>query len=170
MWVSDRALDRLDPPLIDQHAAVFTSHSTYELLPDAKRFENWERYFAGQVGLGAAVDYLLELGVGPTTDRVQALGVELRSRLSAIAGVTVHDKGSVQGGIVTFTIEGKTSTEVKTSLRSAQIHTSISSGETSRFDLLDRGLVEVTRASVHYYNTIEEIDRFAAAVEELASA
>ena len=90
-------MEILEPPLIDQHAAVFISDDTYELLPDAKRFENWERYFAGQVGLGAAANYLLDLGVEPTTARVQSLGAELRGRLEAIDGVVAHDKGKNRG-------------------------------------------------------------------------
>ena len=168
LWVGEKAMEILEPPLIDQHAAVFTSDDTYELLPDAKRFENWERFFAGQIGLGAAANYLLDLGVEPTTARVQSLGAELRGRLEAIDGVVAHDKGKNRGGIVTFTVDGLSATDVKTSLANDRIHTSVSVASTSRYDLGNRGLHEVVRASVHYYNTIEEIDRFEAAVGHLS--
>ncbi len=168
LWVGDKAMEILEPPLIDQHAAVFISDDEYELLPDAKRFENWERYFAGQLGLGAAADYLLDLGVEATTARLWELGAEVRARLDVMPGVTVHDKGLNRGGIVTFTVENMTATEVKASLSADRINTSVSVASTSRYDLGDRGLDEVVRASVHYYNTLEEVSRFETAVGHLS--
>ena len=168
LWVGDKAMEILEPPLIDQHAAVFISDDEYELLPDAKRFENWERYFAGQLGLGAAADYLLDLGVEATTARLWELGAEVRARLDVMPGVTVHDKGLNRGGIVTFTVENMTATEVKASLSADRINTSISVASTSRYDLGNRGLDEVVRASVHYYNTLEEVSRFETAVGHLS--
>lgn len=168
LWVGDKAMEILEPPLIDQHAAVFISDDEYELLPDAKRFENWERYFAGQLGLGAAADYLLDLGVEATTARLWELGAEVRARLDVMPGVTVHDKGLNRGGIVTFTVENMTASEVKASLSADRINTSVSVASTSRYDLGDRGLDEVVRASVHYYNTLEEVSRFETAVGHLS--
>ena len=168
LWAGERAMQILEPPLIDQHAAIFTADDAYELLPNAKRFENWERYFAGQVGLGAAADYLLDLGVEPTTSRLRSLGAELRGRLDAIDGVVVRDKGRDRGGIVTFTVDGLAATEVKARLSNDRIHTSVSVASTSRYDLGGRGLDEVVRASAHYYNTSEEVDRFAAALQQLS--
>ena len=168
LWVGDKAMEILEPPLIDQYAAVFISDDEYELLPDAKRFENWERYFAGQLGLGAAADYLLDLGVEATTARLWELGAEVRARLDVMPGVTVHDKGPNRGGIVTFTVENMTATEVKASLSADRINTSVSVASTSRYDLGNRGLDEVVRASVHYYNTLEEVSRFETAVGHLS--
>ena len=168
LWVGDKAMEILEPPLIDQYAAVFISDDEYELLPDAKRFENWERYFAGQVGLGAAADYLLDLGVEATTARLWELGAEVRARLDVMPGVTVHDKGLNRGGIVTFTVENMTATEIKASLSADRINTSVSVASTSRYDLGNRGLDEVVRASVHYYNTLEEVSRFETAVGHLS--
>ena len=168
LWVGDKAMEILEPPLIDQYAAVFISDDEYELLPDAKRFENWERYFAGQLGLGAAADYLLDLGVEATTARLWELGAEVRARLDVMPGVTVHDKGLNRGGIVTFSVENMTATEVKASLSADRINTSVSVASTSRYDLGNRGLDEVVRASVHYYNTLEEVSRFETAVGHLS--
>ena len=69
---------------------------------------------------------------------------------------------------MTFTVDGLSATDVKTSLANDRIHTSVSVASTSRYDLGNRGLDEVVRASVHYYNTSEEIDRFEAAVGHLS--
>ena len=165
LYVSDRALDRLVPPFLDLHAATWTGIDTYEIRDDARRFENWETSHATKLGLGAAVDYALALGPESTWARIEALGAGLRERLDAVDGVTVHDKGERRGGIVTFTVAGRGAGEVQADLRAAGINTSVSAVESTRYDLSDRGLPDLVRASVHYYNTEEELDALVAAVE-----
>ena len=56
-----------------------------------------------QAGLGVAARYANELGVDWIWERVQELATELRSRLESIPGVTVHDRGRLLCGIVSFT-------------------------------------------------------------------
>lgn len=164
LWVNDRALERIEPPFIDLHAAEWTGDETYELRPDARRFENWETYYAGKLGLGAAVDYALDLGIDASTARLQELGAELRGRLGELPKVSVHDKGIYRGGIVTFDVDGVEASAVEAALRAETINTSTSTPGHARYDLAARGLGPIVRASVHYYNTVEEIDRFVAAV------
>lgn len=55
-----------------------------------------------QVGLGIAVRYANELGLDWIWERVQFLAAELRTKLSGLPGVQVHDKGRVLCGIVSF--------------------------------------------------------------------
>ncbi len=160
LYTSDRALDVLEPPFLDLHAAAWTSETEYEVRSDAKRFENWETNFAGKLGLGAAVDYALDLSVDITAERLTTLAEMLRLRLEEVEGVTVHDKGPTRGGIVTFTTEHVAADHVRAQLSAAAINTSISTPGHSHFDLPHRGLPAVVRASVHYYNTADEVDRF----------
>lgn len=167
LYAGPRALERIEPPFLDLHAAEWTGARTYEIRSDARRFENWETYYAGKLGLGAAVDYALELGVEATSERILALGSNLRSALDALDGVTTHDKGERRGGIVTFAVDGIASEDVQTLLSAQQINTSTSPVGHARFDLPHRGLATLVRASVHYYNSEDEIDRFVGAVERL---
>ena len=167
LWVNDRALDRIEPPFLDLHAAEWTGDETYEIRPDARRFENWETYYAGKLGLGAAVDYALDLGIEATTSRLQDLGAELRDKLAELPKVTVHDKGIHRGGIVTFDVAGSEATAVEAALRAQSMNTSTSTPGHARYDLAARGLGPIVRASVHYYNTQDEIDRFVTAVAAL---
>ena len=115
----------------------------------------------GQIslGLGAAVDYALALGPDSTWVRIEALGATLRERLVEVDGVTVQDKGERRGGIVTFAVADRTADEVTAGLTAAGINTSVSPAEWAHFDLPERGLPALVRASVHYYNTDEEVDR-----------
>lgn len=158
LYVGERALEQCEPPFLDLHAATWTTDSTYEIRPGAKRFENWETNVAAKLGLGAAVDYALALGIENTWPRIQALADRLRRELTALDDIDVHDKGTVRGGIVTFTVNGRTAEEIKATLADAGINTSVSPPEYARYDLPHRQLPTLVRASVHYYNTDAEID------------
>jgi len=119
---------------------------------------------ANRLGLGAAVDYALALGLDAIAARVVALAESLRERLRAVPGLTLHDRGRELCGIVTFTIEGVDPYELARRLRTESINISVSTIDFARFDFEARGLEAVNRASVHYYNTDDELDRFVVAL------
>lgn len=159
LYVRREVLERLEPPFLDLHAAEWTAGDRFEIRPDARRFENWETNYAGKVGLGAALDYALGWGLEEIRDRVYYLAEDLRSRLSGLPGVRVRDLGAERCGIVTFTVEGTTAEEVSHRLRERGINTSVSAPNSTLLDMQERGLDALVRASVHYYNTEEEVDR-----------
>jgi cysteine desulfurase / selenocysteine lyase len=160
LYVSKKIIDRLDPPFIDLHAATWTDARTFELRPDARRFENWESYVAGRVGLRAAVRYALDLGLEPIRARVTMLADRLRASLAELPGIKVQDLGRVRSGIVTFTKDGEQPRDIQARLRAANIGVSVSSKSSAQLDFGRRGLTQVVRASVHYFNTAEEIGTF----------
>jgi selenocysteine lyase/cysteine desulfurase len=164
LYVRRAWIDRLDPPFLDLHAATWTARDSYTVRADARRFETWESYVAGRIGLGVAVDYALAWGLEPIRDRVNALAETLRARLAALPGVTVHDKGAVRCGIVTFRTAGSDPAALQRRLRADGINVSVSTAANARFDMEARFVPSVVRASVHYYNTEDEIDRLAAAI------
>lgn len=165
LYVHRDLLDRLEPPFLDLHAATWTAPEHYEIRPDARRFENWESFVAGRIGLGVAVDYALELGLEAIRDRIVALADGLRARLETVPGVIVRDLGRERCGIVTFTMAGCAPQELERQLRKERINVSVSNAASTRFDMERRGLDEVVRSSVHVYNTDSELDRFVAALE-----
>ena len=97
--------------------------------------------------------------------RLRELADGLRERLRSIEGVTLTDLGRTKGAIVTFSVQGADHAALKQKLRAKGINVSVSTQFSSRLDLERRGLKDVMRASVHVYNTEEELDRFAAALE-----
>ena len=56
-----------------------------------------------QVGLGVAVQQLLDIGQQAIWERIQLLAARLRRGLAAVPGVTVRDRGRVLCGIVSWT-------------------------------------------------------------------
>ncbi|MGH1482000.1 MAG: aminotransferase class V-fold PLP-dependent enzyme [Geminicoccales bacterium] len=164
LYVSNEIIDRLDPPFIDLHAATWTGEQTFDMAPGARRFENWESYVAGRLGLAAAVDYALEIGLAAIEARVTHLADQLRQRLTSTAGVTVHDLGKHKCGIVTFEKAGEAPSMLVERLRLSGINISASTKESAQLDLGRRGIAELARASVHYFNTDDEIERFSAIV------
>jgi selenocysteine lyase/cysteine desulfurase len=160
LYVSKDIIDRLDPPFIDLGSANWTSERTFELLPDARRFENWESYVAGRVGLRAAVRYALDLGLDKIEARVTNLAAKLREALAAVPGITLHDLGRRKSGIVTFQKADEAPEKLKLRLRAAKINVSVSGKTSAQLDFTRRGLSQVVRASVHYFNTEDEIAAF----------
>ena len=169
LYVSRTKLAEIDPVVIDGHAAPWSSRDGYELQVDGRRFEVWEQHFAGKVGLAVAARYARSVGPAASWQRIQDLASGLRQRLTAIPGVTVRDRGEVQGGIVTFTVDGVVCRDVSAALRRERINTSSPRVATARIDMEDRGLEGLVRASVHYFNTDEELDALTSVVARLAS-
>jgi cysteine desulfurase / selenocysteine lyase len=168
LYVRRDLIRELEPPLLDMHSAEWLPDGSYRIRDDARRFENWESFCAGKIGLGVAADYALALGLDAIRGRIDELASALRSRLAQIGGVTVHDHGETLAALVTFTLEGRRATDVKRELAAQAINVSVSPADSSQLDLGARGLDEVVRASVHYYNSEDELDRLVAAVQAAA--
>ena len=166
LYVQHDWIERLEPPLLDLHAATWTAPDTYEIRADAKRFETWESHVAGQVALGVAVEYALGWGLDAIRDRVQALAATLRTELDALSGVTGADVGREQSGITTFHTDAVAADDLSAVLHERSINTSVSTPSSTRLDATARDLPDLVRASVHYYNTTTEIEQFAAAVRD----
>ncbi|WP_199565187.1 aminotransferase class V-fold PLP-dependent enzyme [Spongiactinospora rosea] len=164
LYVGDTALDRLRPPVTDLFGARWTSRGGYTLRTDARRFELYESNIAAALGLGAAARYAAEVGPQAAWSRIRALAERLRAALGGEPGVTVVDQGEVRCGIVTFTVRDREPIALVGRLRRQNINIWHSSVESTRLDMEDRGLRSVVRASVHYFNTEQEIDRLAEAI------
>ena len=167
LYARKRSTAGIEPILLDNHAAKWTDDDAYTVRADARRFENWERYFAGVIGLKAAIDQANELGMDAIWQRLRSLADGLRQRLAAVKGVTLTDLGQVKGAIVTFAVDGADHAALKAKLRAQAINVTVSTQFSSRLDLKGRGLRDVMRASVHVYNTEDELDRFVAVLTGL---
>ena len=164
LYVRRSWIEKLEPPFLDLHAAHWTGRDGFEIRADARRFENFECNFAGKVGLGAAIDYAMGWGLEATYERLGSLAGRLRDALTALPGVIVRDIGAEKCGIVTFTVDGIASADIAPALRREAINVSVSRPDSTLLDATARNLPPLVRASVHYFNTEDEVERFCGAV------
>jgi selenocysteine lyase/cysteine desulfurase len=160
LYVRRDLIGQLEPPFLDLHAAKWVRKDSYEIRADARRFENWETNYAGKIGLGVAIDYALAWGLDSIWMRVGSLAKMLRTRLQHIPQVHVHDLGAQKCGLVTFTVDGGSPEGIRHKLAEQNVNVSVSTVYSTRLDMDQRGLESVVRASIHYYNTEEQIKRF----------
>jgi len=149
--------------------AVWTTADSFDLPTGAARFERYERSVAAALGLGVAVDYALGLGLEEIARRIDLLATHLRSHLDEIPSVTVRDLGEHRCGIVTFTVDGVDPDLIRSELDTENISVWTSGAPLARIDLDARGIDAVVRASVHYLNTLDELDRTIESVERIVA-
>src|SRR5436309_4596653 len=156
LYVSDRALQRGDSPLyIDMRGADWITADTFDLAPDARRFENWEFSYALLLGLGAAARYALDAGIEECSRRALMLAADLRAKLSEFSRVL--DRGEKLAAIVTADI-GRNAADVVALLRQRRINTSATFRQWAILDMDEKRVESALRISPHYYNTEEELD------------
>ena len=111
------------------------------------------------MGLGDAVDYALSWGLETIEARVTALAAGLRERLEAVDGVRVHDLG--EASLRHRDVHRRRclfGRRAAASGRAPGEHQCVA-GRDALLDLPERELPDLVRASVHYYNTDEELDQ-----------
>ena len=141
---------------------VFVDESSYADIP--MRFEAGTPNIAEAIALGAAVDYLEEIGM----EAIFAYDHELTSyaldKLRDLEGITLYGpEGTDRGGIVAFNIDGVHPHDVATALDGEGI--AIRAGHHCAQPLMRAIEAQSTaRASFYFYNTKSEIDTFVQAV------
>jgi len=169
LFAREATTGHLEPALIDLRSASWTSTDGYAIRPGGRRFEAFEISTAAKLGFGVALDYAREWGLDAIWTRVQALGDRLRAGLAAIAGVQVLDRGPTLGAIVTFSVAGRHPDDVRQALHDAGVNVWVVDASTARLDFDNRGITSVVRASVHYYNDDDDLERCCRAVEAMTA-
>jgi cysteine desulfurase/selenocysteine lyase len=139
--------------------------STWKNAPH--RFEAGTPDISGAIGLYAAMDYLDKIGRRKIAEHDQELGAYAYAKLS-------HTKGGIRlfgphigrAGVVSFLLEGVHAHDVVTAADQGGV--ALRGGHHCNQPLMRRlGVESTARASFYFYNTFEEIDRFANVLGEI---
>lgn len=167
LYVRAELLEHIEPFMLDMFGAEWTAPEVYEMRPDARRFETWESSLALHLGLGAAADYALNVGLEAIGRRAFRLADNLRDGLEALPGVSVHDIGAEKCAIVSFSHESVAAETIAPALRAENINVSVSGPTSTLLDAHARDLPDLMRASPHYYNTEDELESFLRALRRI---
>ena len=116
-----------------------------------------------------AIDHALALGLDAIADGSTTWPSGCGRALGAVDGVEVHDGGARRSGIVTFTVAGAApAVGGRAAAAAAGINVSVSEAPWARLDMAAPNPTSVVRASPHYYNTDDELDRLVEVVDALA--
>ena len=165
LYGRENLLNDMDPYMAggEMISKVTLETATWAELPH--KFEAGTPNIAGAIGLGAAVDYLAELGM----DKIQKYEQELTDyslqKLDEIKGLRIFGRAPERGGAISFEVEGIHPHDL--SQFTDQEGVAIRAGHMCAQPLMKRlGVPAVSRASLYFYNLKEEIDRLAATIEK----
>ncbi len=164
LWGRRELLEAMPPFLVggEMISRVTLEKTTWADPP--KRFEAGTPSIAEAVGLGAAVDYLTDIGMERVHAHDRALTDLALRRLSELDGVTLFGpQGPDRSGVVTFAVDGVHPHDLATALDFEGI--AVRAGNHCAQPLAaELGVRATARASFYLYNTEEEVERFAVAV------
>jgi cysteine desulfurase/selenocysteine lyase len=128
------------------------------------KFEAGTPAIAEAIGLGAAVDYLQEVGMDEIAAQEQVVVNYAIERLSEVPGVEVYGpEGKDRGGVTAFNMEGVHAHDVAQILDGDGI--AVRAGHHCAMPLHDKlGIPASTRASYYLYNSIEDVDKLIASL------
>jgi selenocysteine lyase/cysteine desulfurase len=165
-YVAPRLRDALRLEFHDLHVARATSLDDHLVEDDSARvLELAERTTAAIVGLDAALAHAERVGAFDNGDVLQAL----RAGVGAVPGMELITPGTVQSGIVSFRHESVPAERIRSELGQRGINAWTIRGDHTPLYLSRRGIDTAVRASVHYYNTVAEVDVAVRALRQIVA-
>ncbi len=151
----------------DMISSVTFERTTYNTLP--YKFEAGTPDISGAVGLGAAIDYLQSLDRHALLEHENDLLRYATEKLSAIEGLRIVGTAACKAAVVSFVLEGIHPHDLGTILDHQGI--AVRTGHHCAQPVMDRfGVPATTRISFGLYNTREDVDAAARAIEEVKEA
>jgi cysteine desulfurase/selenocysteine lyase len=127
------------------------------------RFEAGTPNIAGIIGLGAAAQYLQAIGLAAIAEREQQLAAHALAALQAVPGLRLIGQAAARAPVFSFLLDGAQAQDVATLIDLDGI--AVRSGHHCAHPLMQfYGVPATCRASLAFYNTVEEIDALAAAL------
>jgi len=147
----------------DMVARVTFEKTTYNELPF--RFEAGTMNFPAAIGLGAAIDYVLSTGMEFIGNREKELLAHATERLSAVKNLRIYGNSVSKIPTISFLLKGIHMYD--TGMILDKLGIAVRTGTHCAQPLMDRfGIEGTVRASMCFYNTVEEIDKLGTGIEK----
>ena len=144
--------------------SVTFEKTTYAPIP--AKYEAGTPHIAGGIGLGAAIDYLEGVGMDAIDEYEQGLLAYAMEAIGALPGVRIYGTAEEKASVICFVIEGVHPHDVGTVLDQEGI--AIRTGHHCAQPVMERFCVPaMSRASMAFYNTREEIDALVAGIHKV---
>lgn len=168
LYGKERLLEQMPPYQGggDMISHVTFAKTTYNSLP--YKFEAGTPPIAQAIGLGAAIDYIESLGFNKIIEHESLLLAHATEKLGRIAGLRIIGTAAHKAAICSFSLENIHPHDLGTFLDQQGI--AVRTGHHCAQPVLDFfGLPATTRASFSLYNSTEEVNLLAAAIEKARS-
>lgn len=147
----------------DMIYSVTFEKTEYNVLP--YKFEAGTPNMAGVIGLGAAIDFVNQIGLTNIANHEQDLLQEATAKLQAIDGLKIIGQAAEKGGVISFVIEGAHPHDLATLLDQEGV--AVRASHHCAMPVMQHFQVPATvRASFGLYNNSDDIDRLIAAIHE----
>jgi selenocysteine lyase/cysteine desulfurase len=157
-----------EPSLLNIPGFTWNQEHNYEMHRDGRCFESWESNYSAKIAFGRALAYSATKDAAPLQRYMMSLAAHLRRALLDIKGLSLTDVGTTKSAIVTFSLDGQAPAPLLRQLESENINISLIDRRTAHINMNHKQQRHVLRASVHYYNTYEEIEKFTEIVDRSA--
>ena len=158
LYGREQLLDQMDPFLGGGSMIRRVKLDGFESAELPAKFEAGTPPIVSAVGLGAAIDYLQQIGMSAIRQHEQRLVQHAHEVLERVGGVKILGPGvESKTGIVSFVVEGVHGHDVAQLCDRHGI--AIRAGHHCAMPLHKRlGITASSRASFYFYNTLEEVD------------
>ncbi len=165
LWGREDLLEQMPPYKGggDMILEVRLDKTVFNELP--YKFEAGTPNIAGVIGLGAAVDYLLSIGMERIAEHEAGVHAYLVEQLSTIDGIRLVGTAKKQASVQSFMLDDIHPHDLGTILDHQGV--AIRTGHHCAMPVMERfGLPGTARASLGLYNNREDVDRLVAALEK----
>jgi cysteine desulfurase/selenocysteine lyase len=164
LYGREAVLDAM-PPFLgggDMIASVTFEKTTWNELP--YKFEAGTPNIAGAAGLGAAIRFIERVGFDAVQAHEAAMLAHLTRTLEGIVGLTLIGSAPAKASVASFVMDGLHPHDIGTVVDREGV--AIRTGHHCAQPVMDRfGIPATARASLAMYNTTDDIDALAAALE-----